>query len=170
MDKYFTWLKAKVTDKHMAVVGRSYDRLFYKLYTTEFIFVVPFDENRLLDGLSLRREFSTTRVIFPCKCSVFEVLIALALRCEDQIMHDQKHGERSGEWFWEMLGNMGLAKYSDDRYDEQDVDDILHKFLYHEYDDKDTLGCAFRSSEHPDLSEFELFQQMYFHLNDVLSM
>ena len=106
MDRYFSWLKDKVTDKHMAVVGRSYDRLFYKLYTTEFIFVVPFDENRLLDGLSLRREFSTTRVIFPCKCSVFEVLIALALRCEDQIMHDQKHGERSGEWFWEMLGNM----------------------------------------------------------------
>lgn len=163
---YLEWLIGNVTDELSAAVGGSYSRLFDKLYRTEFVVILPFDENRLLDGLLLREKYNGPVDIGPC--SVLEVLISLAHRCEDQIMHNNDIGERSGEWFWEMLANMGLGVYSDDRYNEQDVDDILRKFLFHDYNDKDTLGCAFRSSEYPDLSSFELWQQMNFHLNDLL--
>ena len=143
----------------------SYDKLFRKLYDTEFICVMELDENRLSDGLNLRQNFGD--IYRPC--SVLEVLIALSNRCEEQIMHNDIQGNRMGLWFWEMIGNMGLSNMDDNRYDEEYVDDILRRFLYHNYD-LNGLGCAFRSVSHPDLRDEELWYQMNYHLADILEV
>lgn len=161
-DEYFKYLKSYVIDNYFIV---SYNKLFRKLYDTEFVSVIQFDVNRELDALKLRNGFGD--IIKPC--SIFEVLIALSVRCEEQIMYDEKRGDRRGLWFWEMIGNMGLGQMDDEQYDEEYVDDILRRFLYHKYNSKDKRGCAFRSTEHPDLSGYELWYQMNFNLNDILT-
>ena len=33
-------------------------------------------------------------------CSVLEMMIALAIRCEEHIMDDPDVGNRTGQWFW----------------------------------------------------------------------
>lgn len=143
--------------------GQTYDKLFKKLFDTEFIFLIPLDENRVFDGLNLRNMFSGD---INRPCSVLEVLIALAIRCDDQIMFNDKYGKRSGRWFWEMISNMGLGRMNDNNYNEAYVNDVLTKFLYRQYD-ADGTGCAFRSVSHPDMRNDELWYQLNYHLGDI---
>ena len=81
-------------------------------------------------------------------------------------MKDNAYGDRSRTWFWEMIVNMGLGRMTDNEYDTDYVEGVLDKFIKHEY--VQGLGCAFRSDVHNDLSKYELWQQMNFHLNDIL--
>lgn len=156
-DIYFKWLINQVYNKSSV----SYDKLFRKLYDTEFIFVIKLDENRLVDAIHMREQFGDIQR----DISVLEVLIALAKRVDEDIMRDDNYGIRSGRWFWEMIFNMGLGQMTDDEFDENYVDDILRKFLFRTYD-ANGLGCAFRSKTHPDMRNVELWYQMNYWLND----
>lgn len=164
IEKYFSWLVNKVYNKKY--FSKSYNNLFKKLFSTEFIVIIPLDSNRVSDGLNLRNDFGIT---IDKPCNILEVLIALVERGERQTMADASVGNRVGQWFWEMIGNMGLGRMSDDNYDEAYTDDILRRFLYHDYD-ADGRGCAFRSLSHGDLSEYELWYQMQFHFADILEV
>ena len=33
-------------------------------------------------------------------CSVLEMILALAIRCEDTIMANVRYGDRTTQWFW----------------------------------------------------------------------
>lgn len=162
-DEYLRFLISLVYDERYFSV--SYNKLFKKLYDTEFVSVMLMDENRASDALKLRDGFGD--ICHPC--SVLEVLIALSNRCEEQIMHNDIQGNRMGLWFWEMIGNIGLSSMDDNRYDEEYVNDILRRFLYHNYG-SNGLGCAFRSASHPDLRDEELWYQMNYHLADILEV
>lgn len=121
--KYQAWL--------MQVVKMNrHKKLFGILYSTEFTWVHPFDENRAADGVYLRYRFTQDEFsednrrhhghtfqssMEDIPCSVLEMLIALAINIEDSIMYDPKHGDRTPEWFWMMLENLDLARY-DDRF------------------------------------------------------
>ena len=48
-------------------------------------------------------------------CTVLEALIALAQKM-DYILDDEDKGDRTRLWFWEMLDNLGLCLYSNDRF------------------------------------------------------
>lgn len=108
--------------------------LFHILYETEFTWLHPLDENRAEDGINLRyiytqnefdsaglnvgrdrlgHEYRSTMEDFPC--SVLEMLLALAMDIENSIMYDPPEGDRTEQWFWMMLENVGLARF-DDRY------------------------------------------------------
>lgn len=142
----------------------SYNKLLYKLFNTKFIVVIPLDKHRISDVFALRSEYGITTDI---PCSVLEILIALAIRGEEQIMYDRDVGNRIGQWFWEMIGNMGLGHMTDEHYDEDYCNDILRRFNYHDYT-SDGLGCAFRSAKHPDLRDEELWYQMNYHFDDII--
>ena len=164
IEKYFNWLVSKVYNKKY--FSKSYNNLFKKLFLKEFIVIIPLDSNRVSDGLNLREEFG---IAIDKPCSILEVLIALAERGERQTMADASVGDRVGQWFWEMIGNLGLGRMSDDNYDEDYTDDICRRFNYRDYA-SDGRGCAFRSPSHGDLSEYELWYQMNFHFSDILEV
>lgn len=66
-------------------------------------------------------------------CSVLEMLIALAFRCEEHIMTDPDIGNRMGQWFWNMIVSLGLGSMSDSRFDAAYTDDVISRFMNRKY-------------------------------------
>ena len=133
MDLYFEWLLEQVD------CPENYRKLMDKLYSRPFTFSIKRDENRVGDGLALRDRFADEygdvryEDIPHGECSVLEVLIALACRMEDDILHDPELGDRSPEWFWMMITNLRLDRMDDEHFDAHNVDDILNVFLNRTY-------------------------------------
>ena len=146
---YFEWMYNSVSSgRHTK--GSSYRKLFMLLHRTEFIFSIPRDENRAMDGLDLRRRFAQDAdrrgYILDClrgPCSVLEMMIALAKKAEDDIMHDPDYGDRTGRWFWVMLENLGLDICDDLNYNEGFVNHVLDVFMHHRYAPNGGAGGMF---------------------------
>lgn len=103
----------------------GYSILFDILYDTKFTWShrIPRDGDRASDGRYLRLRFANEAGLdiwsdwlddsWPC--SFLEFLIALSYSIDDKMMYDPEKPEQAAEWFWEMLSNMGIASYSDER-------------------------------------------------------
>lgn len=160
----------------MDTVG-MYDHtiLFDILYSTEFTWIVPFDENRAEEGINLRFIFQQSRGVeydedsmmdgYPC--SVLEMLIGLARSMEDTILYDPELGDRIDVWFWLMLRNLGLDFFSDNhirRSSSQnaaigEIHRILEVFLTRRYDRNGVGGIFPLNRPSRDQREVELWQQ-----------
>ena len=97
------------------------------LAQVEFVWRHPMDENRAIDGLELRDDFEYETDEFldkssglPAQCSMFEMLAALAIRCENQLMRNSLIGDRTSKWFFEFLNNLGVLDCN-----ERDVNKIV---------------------------------------------
>lgn len=99
---YFEWLIEHVCGGRYNKLLR-YRRLLLWLHKTEFIYSNPMDSNRVDDAVDFRRRFGYLGK--EHSCSVLEMMVALAVRCEEHIMGNQEIGDRTGEWFWEMIYN-----------------------------------------------------------------
>lgn len=107
-DEYFAWLSDKVCKDRFSK-DVSYSELLRALHKTEFRWKMRNDANRASDGLMLRRRFATFMgfeedYFLPYitgPCTVLEMMIALAIRCEVSIMDNPKVGDRTAQWFWE---------------------------------------------------------------------
>ena len=94
------------------------------------------DENRAADGLELRDDFEyetgeyldVSSGLLP-NCSFFEMLAALAIRCENQLMRNLSLGDRTSKWFFEFLDNLGI----DNRLNREDIEDITVNFMNGKY-------------------------------------
>ena len=99
-------------------------------------------------------------------CSVLEMMIALALRC-DAFMDDPEIGERTSQWFWDMIINLGLGYMIDEKYDEYVVDEIIRRFLDRDYE-PDGKGGLFRIKRCMyDLREVEIWYQLCWYLDAI---
>jgi len=122
-DKYFEEL-CKLAGLETPVDSCGYFELMSQLHRIEFIWSVPNDDNRALDGLSLRERCRGQSNKEPC--SLLEMLIALAIRCEEEIMYDPEKGDRSADWFWMMMTNLGLNRFRNGSFKEAwNADDVL---------------------------------------------
>ena len=169
---YFVWLCDLVCE------GRYSDRTFYGdllsyLHNKRFRYTVLRDENRAADGFDLRYRFADECHISDIEeyihgpCSVLEMMVALALRCEEWIMDDPHMGNRTRQWFWRMVTNLGLGSMSNDRFDEELVEEIVERFLDREYE-SDGHGGLFviRDCEY-DLRFIEIWHQLLWYLDTI---
>lgn len=171
--KYFEWMVDLVC-KGRYGKDVSYRKLLNQLNHIEFYALIRNDQNRAEDGISLRRRFSLRAYdedisdVMDCPCSVLEMLVALAIRCEESIMANPDFGDRTGQWFWGMIGNLGLGGLDDSHYDEQYVEDTVVRFLEREYA-PDGAGGLFRikNCEH-DLRDVEIWYQMCWYLDNII--
>jgi hypothetical protein len=143
-DYYFRWLIELIGDSYIC---GNYQKLLWKMHCREYVWELNLDENRASDGIYLRNIFANSMGIntgdyiklqgFGCDisrpCSVLEMMIALARKAEDDLMHDPDFGDRSGKWFWQMMENLGLDIYDDYNFNEFEVDRIIDIFLHHTY-------------------------------------
>lgn len=133
-DAYYRWLVDLLNDDYLRT---NYQKLLWHLYVTEFFWELEYDENRAAGGLNLRRlygkEIGYPNYSLPMKCSVLEMMIALARKTDSDIMYDPSIGDRTRSWFWVMLQNLGLDIYDDFSYDELAVNKILDVFMHHRY-------------------------------------
>ena len=140
-EKYFDWLYDQVCKDNGQSSASSYRKLLSYLHDVEFTYRYKKDEDRAYDGVNLRHRFAliqddyrrTYRSLEGDPCSVLEMMLALAIRCEDT-MHDPLFGDRTGQWFWKMIVNLGLGGMTDFRYDERIVEDTIYKFLNRKYE------------------------------------
>lgn len=171
---YFEWLYDWMCeDLHHPNI--SYRKLLMQLHDTEFIYTIQKDQNRAEDGESLRYRFAESGVIneptdyiLEClarPCSVLEMMIALANRCEEDYMDDPAYGDRTRQWFWGMVANLNLGSMYDTWYDKEQVDECLYKFLHHKYD-RDGRGGLFRIRDSSiDMRKVEIWYQMCYFLD-----
>lgn len=147
---------------------RRYNKLFNYLYSTPFKWTVKNDVNRALDGIKLRndiiRDARTSDELGPCR--VLEMLIALASRCENDIMQEKSQGDRTGIWFWTMIENLGLADMTDYHYDDQYVQLTVSRFLDRRYSRNGEGSIFFINHRTEDMRRVELWYQMCWFLTE----
>lgn len=170
-DDYFNWMYDLVCGKRFAK-DISYKNLLSHLHRVEFRWSIPKDEGRAGDGIDLRYRFAYDLVDDPVKelggpCTVLEMMVALAIRCEETIMDDPLIGDRTGQWFWGMINNLGLGAMTDDRYDEEAVDEIIDIFLDREYAPNGKGGLFKIRGCDEDLRDVEIWYQLCWYLDTI---
>ena len=140
-----------------------YFEVMRQLYSTKFYWTVPNDDNRGLDGLRLRERYGyTTARNHPC--SLLEMLIALSERCEDDIMYDPKEGDRSVDWFWMMMRNLGLNKFRDssfeDAWNTNHVTFITDRLMDRDYSENGVGGLFPLKHPNKDQRDVEIWYQL----------
>lgn len=167
---YFEWMYDIVCD-YSRSGDISYRELLWKLNDIEFEYYIRGDYNRAADGIDLRRRFAydfleidhAERYILG-PCSVLEMMIALAIRCEE-IMDDTEYGNRTAQWFWKMIVSLGLGGMTDERYNDRVVKEVINDFLDRNYD-RDGHGGLFAVDNcHRDMREIEIWEQMICFIN-----
>lgn len=171
-DEYFEWLCDLIDDKRFSKQV-SYRKLLIHLHNIEFTWFIPYDDNRADDGIQLRRQYALEHhdeeliEYLTGPCSVFEMMVALAIRCERDIMDDTAYGNRRGQWFWGMVHNLGLTPMRDSEFDRDFVDDVIARFLNREYE-PDGRGGLFtvKHCEH-DMRKVEIWCQLSWYLGSI---
>lgn len=144
-ENYFYWLCDTVGG-----VGK-HEKLLRILFNKDYYWLIAHDDDRVLDGIRLREIFSNffdyNGYLKLGQCKVLEVLVSLAMSCEDDIMHVSELGDRTHIWFWMMIENLGLLdKRFEDEFiggkETQDVIDRLDFMLERKYGN-DGVGSLF---------------------------
>ena len=172
-DDYFEWL-CEVVDSKRFSKHVSYRKLLMHLHNIEFTWFIPYDDNRADDGIMLRRKYALAHHdeelsdYISGPCSVLEMMAALAIRCEESIMDDTLFGNRTGQWFWGMIRNLGLSPMNDSNFDAEFVDDVIARFLNREYE-PDGKGGLFtiKNCDH-DLRTVEIWRQLSWYLGSIM--
>lgn len=150
-EEYFEWMYDMVCEGRYSGTN-AYRKLLRYLHNAEYVYTLRGDADRERDGISLRHRFALRHEendywyimeSLSGPCSMLEMILALAIRCEESIMSDPRIGDRTGQWFWKMITNLGLGGMTDSNYDEIHVDWSICRFLSHEYE-PDGEGGLFR--------------------------
>lgn len=171
--EYFSWLSDLVCRQRYSTFI-SYELLLTHLHRTPFRWSIPKDQNRAQDGIDLRCRFAHEYAPYEDleryltgPCSVLEMMVALAIRCEENIMDDPNFGDRTAQWFWGMIVNLGLGSMTDDMYDEQAVDYALDTLLNRDYEPNGKGGLfLIRQCDH-DLRDVEIWYQLCWYLDSI---
>lgn len=172
-NEYFNWLYNYVC-KGRAHNNTSYTKLFKLLHNIEFTFSIPNDINRAKDGVDLRYRFAMKHYddrildILDGPCSVLEMMIALAIRCEETIMDDPRYGDRTAQWFWTMTANLGIEYMFDEAFDEKTAKDIIYRFLDRNYGPDGKGGLFYIKGCNDDLRNIEIWVQLCWYLNNFI--
>lgn len=144
------------------------------MHSIEFTYTIPKDENRADDGIRLRRRFALqyqnvydADIYLDGPCSVLEMMVALALRGEETIMDDPLLGDRTGQWFWGMVTNMGLGSMVDERFNEKIADEIIRRMVDREYE-PNGKGGLFTVNRGLDMRDVEIWYQFMWHLDRMM--
>lgn len=134
---YFTWLYSQVGSVRLKNRSRSYWGLLRQLYTKEFVWLIPNDDNRVEDGKDLRYEFLTFEGIdadphwMDLECNVFEMLVALSRRLAFEAEGQPRR------WFWHLMENLELREYNDEVYSDicpqEVIDHKLETLIFRNY-------------------------------------
>lgn len=176
-EKYFKWMYQLVYGNRKDPRGLSYEKLCNLLYDMEFKYIIDMDSNRYSDGIDLRVRFGyetgingsfIERYLNKRPCSVLEMMLALAIRCEEHIMDNPDIGNRTGYWVQLMIKNLGLNKSDDCHFNENYVESIILRFLERNYE-SNGAGSLFIVNNAPrDLRKVEIWYQMNWYLSNLM--
>ena len=161
---YFVWLLDKINlSERNIMTSDQYGFLLDAMFQKTFYAVVNKDWNRSVDGELLREKFASEKNMKEPDlgdCRVLEMLVALSIRIENEVMYDHAYGDRTSEWFWMMVRNLGLLQFDNSHFSEKKVDEILTKFLDREYEPDGAGGLFPMKDSEKDQREIEIWWQM----------
>lgn len=173
-DEYFSWMCDKVCGERFSD-AISYRRLLAYLHDSEFICVLGMDRNRAEDGISLRRHFALELGYEPYitdyldgPCSILEMMVALAIHIEKDLMDDPRIGDRTAQWFWGMIRSLGLNGMYDVAFNENLVEDVIIHFLNREYEPDGHGGLFTVRNCYTDMRDLEINIQRNLYLNTLI--
>lgn len=165
VSRYFEWLCDKINARE------GYSKLLWKLHSLQFRWSISNDDNRAIDGKILRDKFANDCGIADYSalngpCSVLEMLVGLAIRCENDIMNIWENGDNTAFWFWQMIENCGLFEATDDNFDDILVEVTIDSILDREYNSSGIGGFFPLKNAQEDQREVEIWYQMSFWLEE----
>jgi hypothetical protein len=168
---YFQWLYRQVA-KAGTNRSKTHWSLLRQLFTKEFVWIVPNDDNRIVDGTDLRFEFVNYSTIEKVEaawmyegCSVLEMLIALSRRLAFEADGQPR------DWFWVLMKNLALDEFTDTNHEANVdlVDEILNKLIWRQYHPDGRGGLFPLQNPEVDQRQVELWYQMSMWLYENLS-
>lgn len=168
-DLYLQWLYSLVGSVKVKSPSKTYWSLVRQLYTKEFVWLIPNDDNRVEDGKDLRYEFIEKHDVdvenewMNMGCSMLEMMIALARRLAFE------DGKSTRDWFWIMIDNLGISDFNDRRYNEwhrREVEVVLDNVIWRTYSPDGFGGLFPLQSTTRDQREMELWYQLCEYINE----
>jgi len=166
---YFKWMMDLIEGPG------EYKKLLHSLHKIDFVYINEMDANRQHDGLDLRYRFGYEKDILQENiastiddnrpCSVLEMMVALAFRCEESIMTNPEIGDRTGIWFWDMIQSLGLNIMTDKVFNQKYVDEFVDIFLNREYESNGSGGLFTIDNPKEDMRNVEIWYQMFAYLD-----
>lgn len=162
---YLDWLQGQVA---LPPDGRSYRQLLEALNDKEFVWLIPNDDNRVADGLDLRREYFHEYGEMPGEegATVLEVIVALSRRIT--FLAD---GEAE-QWAWCLIKNLEVHKFWDPLTARKikDLDDKLDCLIWRTYHMDGQGGFFPLAWPEEDQSKVELWYQMNSYIEELPEM
>lgn len=156
------------------IEGAKYVTMLNMLHSTTFTYYTVYndrpslDENCALKGLDLRRkwyrEHSKLEPDTSKPCSVLEMMVALAMAI-DETVFDFDIGPRNHIWFWNMIKNLGLSGFTDDKYFENpdkfinDFYTIISNFMTKRYLKNGKGGLFYIRGYQGDIRDKDIWMQ-----------
>lgn len=182
VDAYYDWLieQIQIIGPDGREFGDVYSWTLRRLFSKDFIFfddphstTRSYDQDRAIDGLELRSRFADEFEVaekfwgglMSPKCSILEMMIALAIRIENTYLWDPDLGDRTANWFWNMFENLGLFEYSNDDFDEMAVEEILDIFIAKKYGTDGNGGLFWVENCQVNMRNLDIWSQMNLWLN-----
>ena len=169
--RYFMWIVNLVRPEG------KYKKLLMFLDDVDFDYLIERDGNRYEDGISLRYRFGyeedipgavISKTLDTRPCSVLEMMVALALRCEESIMDDALEGDRTSKWFWKMVENLGLIDMTDDNFWQSKAEEFITRFLDRKYKRNGRGGLFTVTQTDIDMRDEEIWYQAMWFLNEEI--
>lgn len=167
-EQYLTWLYARIGSVKETRKELTYWYLFKLLYTKEFVWLIPNDDNRVEDGRYLRYEFldevDVSGNVDPnwmgLGCSVLEMLMGVANRLAFE-------ADKTPQlWFWELLTNLGLSGYTDRSVDERAIEDIVDRLIWRTYKPNGEGGLFPLRHPEEDQRHVEIWYQLSLYIQE----
>lgn len=148
-----------------------------RLHEVTFEYIHDMDENRYVDGTSLRYHFAcdigqgdnsaVVKEVLAGPCTILEMMVALCDRMEESIMTSTYYGNRTGQWFKNMIKSLGLENQTNDHFDREYVNLQLTNFLDREYEPDGKGGLFTVPDCDEDMRELEIWVQMNWYIESI---
>lgn len=167
-EAYFHWLVPQVQEEgHQR---KTYWDLFRIMFQKEFVWLVPNDDNRIIDGTDLRTEFlleaDAPRFVSPDgfgPCSVLELIVGLGRRLSFFA------GGNAEGWSWQLVVNLELHRLSDPlgKIRSTRANEILDRMIWRNYNPDGTGGLFPLAWPQEDQKKVELWYQMSAYVEEI---
>ena len=163
--KYLYWLYDQISPLEVTDPDFSFQYLIEHAYRTEFYWSVPNDDNRIADGVDLRREFldhigaERDTNFMEIGCSMLEMLVALCRVLSFNTGHNTRF------WFSKLMENLSIAHMTDTIYKErldstEVVDMVWHDIIHRTYKRNGDGGLFPLKRPGQDQRKIEIWYQM----------
>lgn len=176
VNEYFEWMYHLVCNVDYCNKV-SYKKLLGLLNSIDFVPIMEMDENRMEDGKDFRYQFGfdngysneyIRENLDIYNCTMLEMMVALSYKVENQITADNIYGDRTSQWFWEMITNLGLNHMNDNNFDEVYCREVINNFLNREFK-PDGEGSLFKFVQPlDDMRNVDIWCACMWYLNETI--